>query len=187
MCGQPLPEHHDHLMEPAVRRLLCACEACAVLFSGQAGRYKRVPRRVRLLDEFELTDAQWDSLRLPINLAFFFFSTPKNKTIACYPSPAGATESLLPLEAWEELAQANPVLAGMEPDVEALLVNRVGYARGMAPADYFIAPADRCYRLVGIIRTRWKGLSGGTDVWRDIAGFFNELRSEAEHIGGVNA
>jgi hypothetical protein len=188
LCGQPVAENHDHLMEPAARRLLCACGACAVLFSGQTGaRYKRVPRDVRMLERFELSDGQWDSLRLPINLAFFFYSSPKTKMVACYPSPAGATESLLPLEAWEEVAQANPVLAGMEPDVEALLVNRVGYARGLAPAEYFIAPADRCYRLVGIIRTRWKGLSGGTEVWRDIAGFFSDLRTEAGRTGGSSA
>jgi len=189
LCGQALAEHHDHLMEPAARRLLCACGACAVLFSGQTGgKYKRVPRQVRMLEDFELTDAQWDSLRLPINLAFFFYSSPQRKMIAYYPSPAGATESLLPLDAWEEVAQANPLLDVMEPDVEALLVNRVGYARGLAAAEYFLAPADHCYRLVGIIRTRWKGLSGGTDVWRDIARFFSDLRTEAgAGAGGVNA
>jgi len=188
LCGQALAEHHDHLMEPAVRRLLCACGACAVLFSGRSdGRYRRVPRRVRLLDDFHLTDAQWDDLRLPINLAFFFYSSPQAKMIACYPSPAGATESLLPLEAWEELETANPVLAGMEPDVEALLVNRVGYARGLAPAEYFLAPADQCYRLVGVIRRGWKGLSGGAEVWRDIARFFSELRNEATAAGGRSA
>ena len=36
----------------------------------------------------------------------------------------------------------------MEPDVEALLINRVGPAR-----EYFLAPIDECYRLVGLIRT----------------------------------
>ena len=189
LCGQTLAEHHDHLMEPAGRRLLCACGACAVLFSGRAdGRYKRVPRRIRLLDDFHLTDAQWDGLRLPINLAFFFYSTPQSRMIACYPSPAGATESLLPLEAWEDVAGANPALTGMEPDVEALLVNRVGYARGLAQAEYFLAPADQCYRLVGLIRTGWKGLSGGVEVWRDIARFFSDLRNQAlAGSGGVRA
>jgi hypothetical protein len=176
-------------MEPDVRRLLCACGACAVLFSGRSdARYKRVPRQTRLLDDFHLTDAQWDGLRLPINLAFFFYSSPQSKMIACYPSPAGATESLLPLDAWEEVETANPVLAGMEADVEALLVNRVGYARGLAPAEYFLAPADQCYRLVGLIRIGWKGLSGGAEVWRDIARFFSDLRNEARApAGGLSA
>jgi len=188
LCGLELGEHHDHLMEPAARRLVCACGACAVLFSGQSGaRYKRVPRRVRLLADFNLDDSQWDDLRLPINLAFFFHSTPQRRVVACYPSPAGATESLLPLEAWASIQEANPLLAEMEPDVEALLVNRVGYARGAAPADYFLTPADQCFRLVGLIRVRWKGLSGGTEVWREIARFFADLKALARDEGRVHA
>ena len=39
----------------------------------------------------------------------------------------GATESLLGLDAWAALEDANPVLTTLEPDVEALLVHR---ARG---------------------------------------------------------
>ena len=100
LCGLELGPEHDHLIEPAIRRLVCACGPCAILFSGQAdARYKRIPRDVRRLDGFQLTDAQWEDLRLPINLAFFYYSTPQNKVVACYPSPAGATESLLELEA----------------------------------------------------------------------------------------
>ena len=49
-------------------------------------------------------------------------TAPSAAAAAFYPSPAGATESLLPLETWEELAAANPLLASLEPDVEALLV-----------------------------------------------------------------
>ena len=59
---------------------------------------------------------------------------------AMYPSPAGATESLLPLTAWTTLVADNPVLGQLEPDVEALLVNRVGESR-----EYFLAPIDACY------------------------------------------
>lgn len=187
LCGRELAADHRHLLEPASRRLLCACGDCAVLFAtGVAQRYKPVPRRIVLLDHFQLTDAQWDGLRLPINLAFFFRSAPESRMVACYPSPAGATESLLPLDAWQEIVAANPHLGDMEADVEALLVNRVGYARDAAPAGYFLVPIDQCYRLVGLIRTQWRGLSGGNDVWRTIAGFFADLRAgphspEARH------
>ena len=45
---------------------------------------------------------------------------------AFYPSPAGATESLLPLTAWEEIVRENPALREMQPDVEALLVRANG-------------------------------------------------------------
>ncbi len=63
-----------------------------------------------------------------------------------YPSPAGATESLLSLEAWNEIAQLNPQIAKMEPDVEALLVNRIGHSRGFTKAEYYLLPIDQCYQ-----------------------------------------
>ena len=122
----------------------CACGACAVLFSGQAGtRFKRVPRRVRGLNDFRLTEAQWEGLRLPIDLAFFFDSTPHGRTIACYPSPAGATESLLDLETWDEIRRENPVLESLAPDVEALLVNRADARRRDRGGSGPIPRADR--------------------------------------------
>jgi uncharacterized protein DUF5947 len=186
LCAREVGPRHDHLMEPAARRLLCACGACAVLFSNQsAPRYRRVPRRVRMLEDFRLTDAQWDGLRLPIQLAFFFHSTPQQRMVACYPSPAGATESLLHLDTWDEIVAANPILATMEPDVEMLLANRVGAARGSGPAEHYLAPADWCFRLVGLIRLGWKGLSGGNAVWKDIGAFFDELKRQAGAAPGA--
>ncbi len=96
LCSIALASEHPHLLEPVGRKLLCACNACALLFSGKAGaKFKRVPRNVRFLPKFRLTDAQWDSLMIPINMAFFFSSSPEDRMIAMYPSPAGATESLL--------------------------------------------------------------------------------------------
>ena len=49
-----LGPEHEHLIEPASHRLLCACGACAILFSGNvhARRYRRVPRRIEVLREF---------------------------------------------------------------------------------------------------------------------------------------
>ncbi len=129
MCSAELAAEHQHLVEPSSRQMACACEPCAILFSGQTGtKYKRVPRRIRALPDFRLTDGHWDSLMIPIQLAFFFHSTPDDKVLALYPSPAGPTESLLSLDSWNEVVENNPVLREMEPDVEALLVNRVGGA-----------------------------------------------------------
>ncbi len=112
---------------------------------------------------------------IPISLAFFSYSTAhdasRGKITALYPSPAGAAESALRLEAWREIADANPELQNLAPDVEALLVNRVGATR-----EYFIAPIDECYRLVGLIRMHWRGLSGGAAVWGEIGRFFDDLR-----------
>jgi hypothetical protein len=176
LCGADLAQAHTHLFEPPTRQLFCSCEACSILFSGQTEtKYRRVPRRVRYLADFRLSDAQWESLLIPIGMAFFFHSSPAGKTLALYPSPAGATESLLDLSAWTSVVEENPVLREMEPDVEALLVNRV---RGAA--DYYVAPIDECYKLVGLIRAGWRGLSGGAEVWQGIEGFFAELKGKAK-------
>jgi hypothetical protein len=182
LCSVEVPSEHEHLVVPANRQLLCACQACALLFSAKAGegavRYRRVPKRIRFLVNFRLTEAQWESLRLPINLAFFFHSTPAGKVVALYPSPAGPTESLLPLEAWDEIVRDNPLLSEMEPDAEALLVDRVG----REGAGYYLAPIDECYKLVGLIRAHWRGLSGGATVWDEIARFLAELKRRAELV-----
>lgn len=176
MCSIELATDHQHLVEPASRQIVCACDACSVLFSGQATemKYRRVPRRVRFMPDFQLTDGQWESLMIPIQLAFFFYSTPAGRVVALYPSPAGATESLLALDAWQDIVRENAVLEKLEPDVEALLVNRVGNVR-----DYYVAPIDECYKLVGLIRAHWRGLSGGTEVWQEIGRFFDCLKDKA--------
>lgn len=186
LCGAELATDHAHLVEVASRRLTCACDACATLFTDRPGlKFQRVPRRVQLLPDFRLTDAAWEELRLPINLAFFLHSTVAGGVIALYPSPAGATESLVTLEAWQTLAEDNPVLRELEPDVEALLVNRVGATR-----ECYRVGVDRCYELVGLLRTHWRGLSGGSEVWTEIARFFADLkgkeipRAEQESVDG---
>ncbi|MGA3239446.1 MAG: DUF5947 family protein [Bryobacteraceae bacterium] len=185
MCSQQLGVAHQHLLDPASRKLTCACDACAILFSSQGQtKYKRVPRRVRFLPDFQMSDSQWDGLMMPINMAFFFKSTPQSRVIALYPSPAGATESLLSLDSWDEIELANPVLLEMEADVEALLVNRIGHARGFSDPEYYVAPIDECFRLVGLIRSRWQGLSGGTEVWRQIGQFFSDLKAKSPQVAG---
>jgi hypothetical protein len=186
LCSAGLGHDHPHLIEVASRQIVCACDACAMLFDGmERSRYKRVSRNSRYLANFEMTNGQWESLLIPINMAFFFRSSIEGRMIALYPSPAGAVESLLPLEAWSEIAENNPPLCQLRPDIEALLVNRVGHAHGMSRAEYFIAPIDECFRLVGLIRSNWRGLSGGTEVWAEIGSFFTNLRTKSETVTGV--
>jgi hypothetical protein len=79
-------------------------------------------------------------------------------------------ESSLDLEYWNAIEERNPLLRKFEPDVEALLVNRIGDV-----ARYYRAPIDQCFRLVGIIRTHWHGLSGGPEVWQKIDEAFHQL------------
>jgi len=178
LCSIGLPSEHRHLLETATHKIICACDPCALRFESVLdGRFKLIPRDARSLPDFQLSDAQWSELALPIDLAFLVYSTPAKKMMALYPSPAGATESLLPLSAWDSLVAENPVLAGMEADVEAFLVNRVRDRRL-----YYLAPIDVCFELVGLMRMHWRGLSGGDEVWREIDAFFARLAARSKPL-----
>ncbi len=179
LCNVGLPDGHAHLVDPASGRMACACDACALLFDGRGdGKFRRVPRRARSLADFRLTDVAWEALQLPINLAFFLRSTRAGRVVALYPSPGGATEASVPADAWEMLVEDNPALADLEPDVEALLVNGTGPER-----ECYRVGVDQCYKLVGTIRTYWRGLSGGTEVWKEIGRFFDRLKARSEPGG----
>jgi hypothetical protein len=178
LCGTAIAPSHRHMLDLAKRELMCSCQACSVLFASpaaSAGHYRLVPDRRLRIEDLELSDVAWEELRLPVEMAFFFHSSAEDCVQAFYPSPMGPTESLLGLEAWAELEQANPVLETLVPDVEALLVNRVRGARG-----HWIVPIDECYALVGVIRTRWRGFTGGSEVWEEIGQFFEELDRRAK-------
>ncbi|HEY1646708.1 MAG TPA: DUF5947 family protein [Terracidiphilus sp.] len=180
LCGAAIPSNHPHLLDRRSRQVACSCDACSILFADQqSARFLRVPRRTLKLTEFRFSDAEWDAMTLPIGLAFFLRDATGRAT-ALYPSPAGVMESLIELPAWPELTRNHPTLAALEPEVEALLVHRIGEQQG-----YFVAPIDTTYRLVGLIRTKWRGLSGGTAVWQAIAEFFGELDCRATHVGEV--
>jgi hypothetical protein len=134
-----------------------------------------------MLESFRLTDAEWDALGIPIGLAFFCQETIGGRIVAFYPGPAGPTESLLNLSAWSQLVANNAVLAELRPDVEALLVNRINGAR-----EYYRVPIDRCYALVGLIRTHWRGVSGGDAVWKAIGEFVSDLREQRAETGAYH-
>jgi Family of unknown function (DUF5947) len=173
LCDAPIAAEHRHLLELDARELRCTCRACALLFDRPAaggGHFRLIPeRRLRVMD-FAMDDLAWAQLRLPVDLAFFFHHSRAGRVMAFYPGPMGATESLLELEAWRELEEANPVLRTLEEDVEALLVNRARGARG-----HWIVPIDVPYELVGLIRLHWKGLTGGKTVWEQIGRFVEAL------------
>lgn len=174
LCGTDLPADHRHLLQLEERRIDCACEPCFALRSGDP-EYRPTGTRVVWLDGLEMSDELWASFQIPIGLAFLMRSSAVDRVAALYPSPAGATECELYLESWNQLCGDNPVLDGLETDGEALIVNRLA-----DPPQYAIAPIDDCYRLVGIVKTSWEGISGGAGLERAIAGFFDELHERAE-------
>jgi hypothetical protein len=61
----------------------------------------------------------------------------------------------------------------------------VSRATGATEHQYFLAPISECYRLVGLIRVHWRGLSGGARVWEEMSGFFDELAERS--TGAVSA
>jgi hypothetical protein len=137
-----------------------------------------VPDRVVDLGRGVFSTAQWEMLQVPVGLAFFFFNSSLGRTVAFYPSPAGATESLLPLETWEEVVREHPPLADLGADVEALLVwQPLEGGGGPAGSACLIAPIDACYELVGIVRRSWRGFHGGEEAWQAIGAFFTALRA----------
>src|SRR5690349_6395354 len=123
LCGNAIAEPHMHLIHLDERRIVCACATCWSLRSGDA-EFRPVGNRRVWMDELSITDEQWAAFQIPIGLAFFMISSVSGSVIALYPSPAGATESELDLEAWADVCAANPELE-LELDTEALIVNRL--------------------------------------------------------------
>ena len=170
LCELSLPEDHRHLLHLSERRILCVCQTCWSVRSGDPDFRPAGNRTVRL-DELRITDEQWAGFQIPIGLAFFMVSTVAGGVIALYPSPAGATESELDLAAWEQVCAANPILAGLEPDTEALIVNRMA-----EPPQQAIAPIDVAYRLVGVVKASWEGITGGPAMRTAVDEYFEALR-----------
>jgi Family of unknown function (DUF5947) len=183
-CGLGIDERHGHVADVADHRLLCVCRPCYLLFAPQGaggGRYRGIGEEVSRVADLALQPTQWDALRIPVDLAFFFHQTQPDgdaRLLAFYPGPGGATESELDLAAWADIEEANPVLTDVQPDVEAVLLRR----RDGAVACYLV-PIDVCYELVGVVRSAWTGLGGGAEVWRLIDGFFAGLDNRAATVG----
>ena len=173
MCNELIPDEHEHVVNVESRNLMCTCRGCWMLFSSDGaggGRYRAVPDRYAAVEDFRLADGSWDSFQIPVSVAFFFHNSSLDRVTAFYPSPAGATESLLALDAWDVLAEANPILQTLRPDVEALLV-RAGHDEHAA----FVVPIDSCYELVGHVRRLWRGFDGGREANEALDQFFVDV------------
>lgn len=180
MCAEPIGEWHGHVVDLEGRGLMCTCRGCALLFTTEGaggGRFKTVPERYRHAANVPLAEMTWDSIGIPVAMAFFFTNTAMERTVAFYPSPAGATESLLSLEAWTDLLGAIPEFGDLKADVEALLVHK--QEEGF---EFFAVPIDACYQLVGLVRMYWKGFDGGEEAWKAINEFFDGLRERSESV-----
>lgn len=166
VCGVPIGEAHRHVVDRPERRLLCACQACAIAFDGeQPARFRSVPERARKL---ALSDAQLDLLGIPVALAFFFRPSSLGRWVAVFPSVAGATEAELSEDAERLLATC-----GVTDDVEALLFHR---PRGQAARSY-VVPVAVGYELTATLRKTWRGVDGGDEAKRSIEELLDRLEA----------
>jgi hypothetical protein len=175
LCGVSVEPGHAHVVDLERRALCCACRPCALLFKEKGaagGRYRTVPDRIARGPRLEY--AQWSALGVPVQLAFVFFNSRLGQYVGSYPSPGGAIEAEVPAEAWGRLAR--DFALQIEPDVEALLCFA---PRGSAELESFVVPIDRCYELVALCRTHWRGFDGGDEVRRELDAFFARLRGDA--------
>ena len=182
LCAALIPDEHGHVVDLESRALMCACRPCYLVFAPQGAggtRFRAVPDRYVSFPDFALSPSQWDALQIPVGVAFFFTNSALDHVAAFYPSPAGATESLLSLDSWGEIVAANPDLGTLQPDVEAFLVRSADRQSGAAQAECYLVPIDVCYELVGQLRRLWKGFDGGTEAHAALDAFFDRVRDRA--------
>ncbi|MFC9392661.1 DUF5947 family protein [Streptomyces sp. NPDC057027] len=184
LCGAPLAaeERHPHLVDTDKRALVCACGPCAQLMDRSAaspGRFRAVPGRFLGDPDHRIDDRAWESLRIPVSVAFFFRNSALDRPVAFYPSPAGATESEPDEGAWRSVLDATRLGALLEPDVEALLLRR-----HEGRTECFLVPVDLCYELVGRMRLRWQGFDGGAEARADLDDLFARVRGLAREPQG---
>ncbi|MDQ6895430.1 MAG: DUF5947 family protein [Actinomycetota bacterium] len=186
MCAEPIGDTHSHVVSLESRTLMCTCRPCYLLFTDQDAhlRYRSVPERYLSFPDHgsAVLDARaWDELQIPVGLAFLFRNSVQGRTVAFYPGPAGATESELPLDAWDRIVAHSPELAVLRPDVEALLVRR----SAGSPDSCHLVPIDACYELVGRLRTLWRGFDGGSEAHTAMDEFFANVAARSRPAPAV--
>lgn len=185
MCSESIGELHQHVVGLEVRSLMCTCRPCYLLFSDQDAnmRYRAVPDRYLSFPDFAFDESAWDDLQIPVGLTFLFRNSVEDRTVAFYPSPAGATESELSLASWDRLMASNPQFSLLLPDVEALLIYRD--ERGRGDFHCVLVPIDVCYELVGTMRMTWRGFDGGEEARTAMDEFFAMVESRSRPAPAV--
>jgi hypothetical protein len=186
MCSEDIAEDHQHVVNVEGRQLMCVCRGCYLLFTDNSAqlRYRSVPDRYLYFPDLALDRLAWEALQIPVGLAFFFRNSALDKTVGFYPGPAGATESELDLQAWALITAADPRVAMMTDDVEALLVR---VPDGDDPPDCYLVPIDACYEFVGRLRALWRGFDGGQQVREYLDEFFHEISARGKEVARERA
>lgn len=180
MCAESIADEHQHVVNVAGRQLMCVCRGCYLLFTDPRAelRYRAVPNRYLMFADFALDRRAWESMQIPVGVAFFFTNSGLGRTVAFYPGPAGACESELDLDTWNAIRAADRRADLLADDVEALLV-RVPDDGETAP-ETFLVPIDACYEFVGRLRMLWRGFDGGQEARAFIDDFFAQIAARAK-------
>lgn len=174
LCTLPLGDSHDHIVELGTRGALCACHACAFLFTSNETifRYRTVPRRVLRDRDLALSATAWTELGIPVGLAFCVRQVDPPRTLVCYPGPAGIVDAELEPDVWDAISAATVLAGQLVPEVEALLIHG---ERGSPTLACYLVPITAAYELVALLRATWRGFTGGDEAMREIAAFFAGL------------
>jgi len=175
MCSEPIVDEHQHVVNVEGRQLMCVCRGCYLLFTDEQAqlRYRAIPDRYLSFPDFALGRPEWELLQIPVGLAFFFRNSALGHPAAFYPGPAGATESELDLQTWNDIRARDPRVDMLAEDTEALLV-RVPDEQTQPPECYLV-PIDACYEFVGRLRMLWRGFDGGQEARSFVDGFFDRV------------
>jgi hypothetical protein len=153
LCARPIEEKHDHLYSPAKREIACACFECALIVpSSDHAAFRKVPTGVQRIAVRDV--AGWlDRLNVPVGVAALIPSDGGGARLA-YPGPAGLVESTVDPALWRALCDDVPVAGQLAPEVEALVWSGLTH-------DVLRTGIDVVFRLVGELRTHWRGITGG--------------------------
>ena len=182
MCAEHIADEHQHVVNVEDRQLMCVCRGCYLLFTDQQAtlRYRAVPDRYLAFPEFALDRRRWEALQIPVGVAFFFRNSHLDRTVAFYPGPAGATESELDLESWNDLRAADARVGLLADDTEALLVRVPD--QDTAPPVCHLLPIDACYEFVGRLRMLWRGFDGGQQARGYMEEFFATVAARSKVV-----
>ena len=145
--------------------LMCTCRPCYLLFTAERRR-AALPRRARPLPVLPGLRARRRASGTSWRSRSAWRSSSRNsvlgRTVAFYPGPAGATESELPLGAWERSWRPTRSCARCCPTSRRCSCGRPSAAGRRRSA--YLVPIDACYELVGRLRQVWRGFDGGQEA-----------------------
>ena len=162
---EPIADEHGHLVDLQAREPCCAPAAAATCSSTSegagGGHFRAVPDRYVAFAGLRARRRRSGTrLQIPVSVAFFFLNSSLGRVAAFYPGPAGATESELPLDAWDEVVAANPRLD--DAAARRRGVPRAGRRRTGSRAECYIVPDRRLLRAGRPPAPLWRGFDGGT-------------------------